>query len=217
MKKRSSIVRGGVLGIAGLAIAGLGFALSSRPAVPGTDSGNPFESILREAQAQTAEPQAVEAQVAESDSAGATPEEAAPASQPIAFPHDRHARDFQIDCQYCHFSVERSMSAGIPPVATCMGCHSFVSGSQNPDEIVKLRGYAERGEPIPWNRIYKVADHVQFPHMRHISAGVNCTACHGNVQGMGVIEQVNQPLTMGWCVNCHVALGASRDCTVCHY
>jgi hypothetical protein len=147
----------------------------------------------------------------------ATEAEESSGSQPIAFPHDRHARDFQIDCQYCHFAVERSMSAGIPPVATCMGCHTFVSGSQNPDEVTKLRGYAERGEPIPWNRIYKVADHVQFPHMRHIAAGVNCTACHGNVQGIGVIEQVNQPLTMGWCVNCHVALGASRDCTACHY
>jgi hypothetical protein len=167
---------------------------------------------LREAQAQTAEPQ-----VGAAVSSAAAAPDGPPASQPIAFPHDRHARDFQIDCQYCHFAVERSMNAGIPPVATCMGCHTFVSGSQNPDEVLKLRGYAERGEAIPWNRIYKVADHVQFAHMRHIAAGVNCTACHGNVQGMGVIEQVNQPLSMGWCVNCHVALGASRDCTACHY
>jgi hypothetical protein len=213
MKKRSSIALAGTLGFAGLAIAGIVAVTSagSDPASPGSD---PFASILREAQAQTAEPQGDSAGQAAADS---TAEETPPASQPISFRHDRHARDFQIDCQYCHFAVERSMSAGIPPVATCMGCHTFVSGSQNPEEIVKLRGYAERGEPIPWNRIYKVADHVQFPHMRHIAAGVNCTACHGNVQGMGVIEEVNQPLTMGWCVSCHVALGASRDCTVCHY
>ena len=37
--------------------------------------------------------------------------------QPIAFPHNTHAGEFQIDCQYCHFSAERSVSAGIPPVA----------------------------------------------------------------------------------------------------
>ena len=90
--------------------------------------------------------------------------------QPIAFPHNVHAGDYQIDCQYCHFSAERSMRAGIPAVATCMGCHTFVEGSQNPEEIELLRGYAARQEAIPWNRIYRVPDHVQFPHMRAWSA-----------------------------------------------
>ncbi len=140
-----------------------------------------------------------------------------PSEQPIAFPHNIHAGDNQIDCQYCHFSAERSMRAGIPPVATCMGCHALVAGSQNPEEIALLRGYFERQEAIPWNRIYKVADHVQFPHMRHISAGVECANCHGNVQEIEIIQQVSQPLTMGWCVGCHIERGASRDCTVCHY
>jgi hypothetical protein len=32
-----------------------------------------------------------------------------------------------------------------------------------------------------------------------------------------VIQEVNQNLTMGWCLNCHLEMGASRDCTVCHY
>jgi hypothetical protein len=158
---------------------------------------------------------------AQDDTAAAAPAEgAAPATtsgQPIAFPHNVHAGVNQIDCMYCHFSAERSMRAGIPAVATCMGCHAFVAGTQNPDQVAILRGYAERQEAIPWNRIYKVADHVQFPHMRHIAAGVTCQTCHGEVQEIGVIQEVNQPLTMGWCVNCHQERGASRDCTVCHY
>lgn len=148
-----------------------------------------------------------------------------PEGQPVAFPHNVHAGSeegqFQIECMYCHFSVERSSSAGIPPVSSCIGCHAYVSG-QAPDggpspEILKVRGFWDRQEPIPWNRIYKVADHVQFPHMRHISAGLDCTACHGNVEQMGVIQKVQQPLTMGWCLTCHLEMGASRDCTVCHY
>ncbi len=147
----------------------------------------------------------------------AASEEVGPAGEPIAFPHNVHAGEYQIDCQYCHFSAERSMRAGIPPVATCMGCHQFVAGSQNPEQIERLRGYFERQEAIPWNRIYKVADHVQFPHMRHIAAGVECSNCHGNVQEIQVIENVNQPLSMGWCLGCHIEQGASRDCTVCHY
>lgn len=143
--------------------------------------------------------------------------EIGPEGQPIAFPHDTHAGDFEIDCQYCHFSAERSPNAGIPPVATCMGCHTFITGSERPEEVTKLSGYWERGEAIPWNRIYKVADHVTFPHMRHIAAEVDCASCHGDVAEIGVIQEVQQPLTMGWCVSCHIERDASRDCTVCHY
>lgn len=140
--------------------------------------------------------------------------------QPIAFPHNTHAGDFQIDCQYCHFSAERSVDAGIPPVASCMGCHTIIQGRNTPEEVNKLRGYWQRGEPIPWVRIYKVPDHVKFPHMRHVDAdagNLECQECHGTVEEIGVIEEVDQPLKMGWCVDCHRQNDASVDCTVCHY
>ena len=143
-------------------------------------------------------------------------------SQPIQFPHDAHAGQFLIDCQYCHYSAERSVDAGIPPVDTCMGCHAEgrVEGRNNPGEIAKVRDFHARGEPIPWRRIYKVSDHVHFPHMRHVAAGVACQTCHGEVQEMGVLEETAPEagdLKMGWCISCHLERGASRDCTVCHY
>ena len=139
--------------------------------------------------------------------------------QPIAFPHTIHAGVDQIDCQYCHFSAERSVDAGIPPVGTCFGCHQIIGGTDERQqaEIQKVRDYWANQEPIPWVRIYKVADHVHFPHMRHIAAQIDCATCHGNVEEMTVIEEVNQPLAMGWCVSCHIERGASRDCAVCHY
>ena len=139
--------------------------------------------------------------------------------QPIAFPHTIHAGVNQIDCQYCHFSAERSVDAGMPPVGTCMGCHQIIRGTDERQqaEIQKVVEYSARQEPIPWVRIYKVADHVHFPHMRHIAAGVDCATCHGDVQEIAVLEEVNQPLAMGWCVTCHVERGVSRDCAVCHY
>ncbi len=169
--------------------------------------------------------------VQESDTPQETPDTAAemavaepdPLAQPIAFPHDIHADEFGMDCQYCHFSAERSVDAGIPPVATCQGCHLVVQGRNNPEEVAKVRDYALRQEAIPWVRIYKVSDHVRFPHMRHVAPDesgeprVQCQECHGPVQEMAVIEAVNQPLSMGWCVQCHVEREVSRDCAVCHY
>lgn len=139
------------------------------------------------------------------------------AVQPIAFPHDIHAGENQIDCQYCHFSAERSVDAGIPPVSSCMGCHLIIPGTQNPEEVQKLRDFWQRREAIPWVRIYKVPDHVHFPHLRHVAAGVECQQCHGQVEEMAVIEEVAQPLEMGWCVSCHQQEQASLDCAVCHY
>jgi hypothetical protein len=140
--------------------------------------------------------------------------------QPIAFPHNTHAGDFQIDCQYCHFSAERSVDAGIPSVATCMGCHTVIQGRNKPEEVQKLRDYWQDGEPIPWVRIYKVADHVKFPHMRHVAedaGNLECQECHGTVEEIEVIQEVEQPLKMGWCIDCHRQNDASVDCTVCHY
>ncbi len=143
-----------------------------------------------------------------------------PRAQPIQFPHDIHAGTYNIDCQYCHFSAERSVDAGLPPVYTCMGCHTMIPGTANPQEVDKLKGYFERGEQIPWVRIHKVADHVHYPHMRHIKAGLQCQDCHGPIQEQTVLTE---PLPqwgkgkMGWCVSCHVERNVSRDCTVCHY
>lgn len=142
--------------------------------------------------------------------------------QPIQFPHDVHAGTYQIDCQYCHFSAERSVDAGLPPVESCMGCHALVPGEtpEQQAEISRLREYFNEGRPIPWVRIYKVPDHVHFPHMRHVNAGMECQECHGEVQEMGVLEE-RDPVwggdDMGWCIGCHVERDVSRDCTVCHY
>ncbi len=152
---------------------------------------------------------------------GAPPSPPAPVvAQPIAFSHSTHAGQFRIDCQYCHFSAERSVAAGIPPVSSCMGCHAVIQGRNAPEEVRKLREHWQRGEAVSWVQVYKVADHVRFPHMRHVAAhagNLDCRVCHGAVEEMEVIQKVAQPLSMGWCVSCHRDEGASDGCSVCHY
>lgn len=161
---------------------------------------------------------------------GPSAEEAAASFQPIAFPHNLHAgteaEQAGMDCQFCHFSAERSVDAGIPSTATCWGCHQVIPGRNAPQEVEKIEEYMESGEQIPWVRIYKISDHAHFPHMRHIAAGLQCQQCHGEVQTMGVLTE-RSPVwggaNMGWCIDCHRQPNeqgvqqASTDCAVCHY
>lgn len=141
------------------------------------------------------------------------------AVQPIDFPHNVHAGTYQIPCMYCHSSADRSPAAGLPSVQVCAGCHMPIGpiliGADKPG-VQTLAGYWERQEPIPWERIHDLPDHVRFTHMMHINAGVQCAECHGAVETMAEIEQVST-LQMGWCVRCHQQRGARTDCFVCHY
>lgn len=120
--------------------------------------------------------------------------------QPIAFSHRLHAGNMQIDCQYCHTSVEKSRHASIPAANICMNCHS-VARKDKP-EIVKLTKYYEQNKPIPWKRIHKVPHYAYFSHQSHVMQGIPCQSCHGAVENMDVVMQVNS-FTMGSCIECH--------------
>jgi hypothetical protein len=133
--------------------------------------------------------------------------------QPIAFLHSWHAGQLRLPCTHCHAFVERSRSAGPPPLETCMGCHKAIATGK--PEIKKLTAYYNEKRPLQWARVYAVKEFIYFSHQRHIKAGVECGSCHGNIQGMKLVRRVNEPV-MGWCVSCHRVRGAPRDCATCH-
>jgi hypothetical protein len=99
--------------------------------------------------------------------------------------------------------------------------------------------------PIQWVKVHNLPDFVYFDHRPHVNGGVTCQTCHGPVETMERLRQV-QDLSMGWCVNCHRSvdragldgkgnftslpapgaagpmpvthrLYASTDCQTCHY
>ena len=184
--------------------------------------------------------------------------------QPIAFPHTVHAGTEELldangnvrtgadgealtglglDCTFCHRTVTTQANAGVPPVGQCAFCHKVVGPEDNP-ELQKLRDDAgitgDNPQPINWQRVHRLPDHVRFVHEPHIlyltqnpseirnptdpaistmdqvPASMVCSTCHGDVAKMTQIEQV-EPLKMGFCVNCHRDNGAPTDCAVCHY
>ncbi len=133
--------------------------------------------------------------------------------QPLVFSHKVHAGDNGIPCLFCHRYAPKSPVAGIPSVLTCRECHLFIS----PDapEIKKLMEYWEKREPIPWVRVYVLPDHVYFPHMMHIRAGLTCVNCHGEVASMDRINR-SASLKMGLCLDCHRRKKVGIDCWMCH-
>lgn len=120
--------------------------------------------------------------------------------QPVPYSHKLHAGEMGIDCRYCHNTVEQAAHAAIPPTATCMNCHSQVKTESL--RLKKVRESYESGDPIEWVRVHQLADYAYFNHAPHVAAGVGCASCHGRVDKMVVVE-MDQPLSMGWCLECH--------------
>jgi hypothetical protein len=149
--------------------------------------------------------------------------------QPIPFSHKHHAGKVGIDCQYCHSGTDRSRVAGVPSVEVCMGCHAQFPAEYDEMEGIKIlkQHWADK-QPILWQQVYRLPEHVKFRHNRHIQFGLECQQCHGPVEKMDrvyVQPDTNwkyfvpsQTLEMGWCIQCHrkEEHNATLDCMKCH-
>lgn len=120
--------------------------------------------------------------------------------QPIKFSHDHHTAGLGIDCRYCHHTVERSAVATIPATEVCMNCHSQIWADSPMLEGVRT-SYRDN-KPIRWNKVYDLPDYVYFDHSIHVSKGVACSSCHGEVNTMPLTRRAVS-LQMSWCLDCH--------------
>ncbi|MEO6724729.1 MAG: cytochrome c3 family protein [Blastocatellia bacterium] len=123
-----------------------------------------------------------------------------PREQPVQFSHKHHVGDDGIDCRYCHTTVETTASAGIPPTKTCMNCHSVLFSNSPYLEIV--RASWRDNKPLEWTKVHDLPDFAYFNHSIHVNKGVGCSTCHGRVDLMPLMYNVNS-LHMEWCLECH--------------
>ncbi len=94
------------------------------------------------------------------------------------------------------------------------------------DPVSGLPAPDKTPSPIAWVKVHNVPAFTYFDHRGHVTAGVPCQQCHGPVETMERVRQV-ETLSMGWCVNCHrqvnrtgvggKRVNASIDCVTCHY
>jgi len=199
MSNAKRLTAGATLGVMALVVVGwMSLKAGPEPAVaqedPAAQQTDPATQEAPAADAQAAQEPPAEVAIAAHENATDGPE------QPIPFNHAFHVTDLTISCAYCHTGTERSKVAVMPALSVCLGCHRVVGGGLGP--IQELRAYGERGESVPWERVYKLPEFVQFYHAPHMRNGLECEECHGPVEEMDRIYQWAS-LRMGWCLDCH--------------
>ncbi|HAY37087.1 MAG: cytochrome c3 family protein [Bacteroidetes Order II. Incertae sedis bacterium] len=122
--------------------------------------------------------------------------------QPVEYSHRLHIGELGLDCQYCHTNVKDADHSNVPATQTCMNCHSQVRTESL--KLLPVRESWATGESIEWIKVHKLPDYAQFSHNVHTNNGVGCESCHGRVDQMEVVS-LSEPLSMGWCLECHRA------------
>jgi hypothetical protein len=136
-----------------------------------------------------------------------------PPEQPLPFSHQTHLA-LSLECEMCHVMPDPGDAATFPATETCMGCHTTVA--RDLATIQQLAASHEKGEPIPWRRVYNLPDYVYFSHKPHVAVeGVSCETCHGPVREMPQMQRVRD-ISMAACVDCHTANQAPTGCSDCH-
>jgi hypothetical protein len=133
--------------------------------------------------------------------------------QPIPYSHKQHLA-FGLKCQECHTNPEPGRLMIFPDTAKCMQCHVTI-GKDKPS-IQKIAQYAASNQQIPWVRVYKVIPGVNWTHRAHLSAGVKCETCHGDVSQISAMSEVTSVVTMYSCLSCHEMNHAKTTCETCH-
>ena len=123
--------------------------------------------------------------------------------QPVAFPHTVHAGStadggMGIQCEFCHRNVTKGAAATVPAVEQCLFCHKEVTGITETAkaEIQKVRQAFDDGDPINWERVHRLPDHVRFVHEAHIrfftDPGTDPFITRTSING----EKINQALSV---------------------
>ena len=144
--------------------------------------------------------------------------------QPVAFSHAAHAGMIGLPCVNCHIGAGPAgqsdhRSAGgahmtLPQTSACMGCHAGVAVDR--PAIAKLAEFDAAGQEVPWVRVYRVLEGVNWSHKPHIESGMTCQTCHGDVARMEAVSVATAVTAMSTCIGCHRSGQANANCETCH-
>jgi hypothetical protein len=136
--------------------------------------------------------------------------------QPVQFNHLKHTDELSLDCTFCHAYARTGAHSGLPDAETCSICHSTTQGDS--EEAARVTELLEAGDPLRFNKLFRLPDHVFYTHRRHVGvADLPCEGCHGDIAT--TVEPPARALVqvdMDFCMDCHRAEEASLECNACH-
>ncbi len=76
----------------------------------------------------------------------------------------------------------------------------------------------EAGDPLRFNKLFQLPDHVFYTHRRHVGiAELECANCHGAIaETERPPERALVRVSMDSCMDCHREQGQTLDCNACH-
>ena len=143
---------------------------------------------------------------------------------PLIFTHAAHlARD--LTCADCHSTAASSRSAVdnlLPGEAACTPCHAIDRKQPEKDaaggpparcDACHL-GYVQGTPPA---RVVIPTPNLKFDHAAHVTRGMACTDCHGDLaaEEVGLATRDQLP-RMRLCLECHDGETAADACATCH-
>jgi hypothetical protein len=161
-----------------------------------------------------------------------------PQRLPLRFDHQKHVKGLNVPCTACHDAAKTSRNSAdslLPPATRCDACHGtdhrklseHRAGVQadvrnTGGEAIGECAFCHEGyqEGVPVERVVVPAPNLRFDHAVHLERGMNCQACHGNVENVE-LATVDQLPRMRACLSCHQhpqakAGEASGACPTCH-
>jgi hypothetical protein len=141
---------------------------------------------------------------------------APPVPQPVAFNHLKHTEDLKLNCEFCHAYLKDGAHAGLPGARTCRMCHTTPQGTSA--EAARVTTLIEQGDPLIFNKLFRLAPHVFYTHRRHVGiAELECYICHGNIaETERPPDRALVKIDMDFCMDCHRDAGQTLDCNACH-
>ena len=134
--------------------------------------------------------------------------------QPLPYSHRQHLELGLVECTDCHINPEYGPLMTFPATDVCLSCHDSMPTSAA--TMQQLEASQASGTPIPWVRVYQLADYVYWSHASHLAAEITCETCHGPVAERDRISLETNVTTKQGCVTCHQARQSLVDCGDCH-
>ncbi len=136
----------------------------------------------------------------------------APKEPRYAFSHARHVVDEGLACEDCHALPEGGGLPAMPVAAQCNLCHQELDSEKPPEKRIEQ---LFEGNKLRAARRGALSGDVIFAHDRHVTAGLECAACHVGMDTNTDVLSLPRA-EMASCTSCHSERKLANECSTCH-